>query len=67
MPQTHITTLPQRPLVGILARSLAAFSAALIRRRDRQRLAHLDSHLLRDIGLEPQEVHRECAKPFWQP
>ena len=35
--------------------------------RQRRSLASLDDHLLRDIGLEAQEAHRECAKPFWQP
>jgi uncharacterized protein YjiS (DUF1127 family) len=67
MPQTHIETLHLRRPSGVFARTLTAFSAALIRRRDRQRLGKLDAHLLRDIGLEPQEAHRECAKPFWQP
>jgi len=41
--------------------------AALARRRDRALLARLDSHLLRDIGLEPEIAAKECAKPFWQP
>lgn len=67
MPQTHITTLPLRSRHGVFARLLASFTVAAIRSRDRQRLAHLDAHLLRDIGLDPQEARRECAKPFWQP
>lgn len=67
MPQTHIQTLPLRAPRGLFARALTAFSAALARRRDRTRLAHLDTHLLRDIGIDPQEVRRECSKPFWQP
>ena len=67
MPQTQIRTLPLRARRGLFARSLTALTAALIRRRDRQRLGKLDAHLLRDIGLEAQEAHRECAKPFWQP
>jgi len=32
----------------------------------RQDLAELDDHILRDIGISPQEVARECAKPFWR-
>ena len=29
-------------------------------------LSSLDDHLLRDIGLTPEQVRRECAKPFWR-
>lgn len=67
MPQTHIQTLPLRAPRGVFARTLTALTSALTRRRDRQRLAQLDAHLLRDIGVDAQEVRRECAKPFWQP
>ncbi|RWO23053.1 DUF1127 domain-containing protein [Mesorhizobium sp.] len=36
--------------------------------RHLQRLdvAEIDEHLLRDLGLTPQDVRRECAKSFWQ-
>ena len=37
------------------------------RRRDRQMLARLDAHLLRDIGLTPDEAQAECGKPVWRP
>jgi uncharacterized protein YjiS (DUF1127 family) len=67
MPQTHIETIPLRRPRGLLARSLTALSSALTRRRDRQRLGRLDAHLLRDIGMDAQDAHREAAKPFWQP
>lgn len=67
MPQSHIQTLPLRARQRFFARTLTALTAALTRRRDRQRLGKLDAHLLRDIGLEAQEAQRECAKPFWQP
>lgn len=67
MPQTHISTLPLRTHSGALSRVRTALITVLTRRRERQRLAHLDAHLLRDIGLDPQEVRRECTKPFWQP
>lgn len=32
----------------------------------RHALAELDDALLRDIGLTPEDVRRECAKPFWR-
>lgn len=67
MPQTQIQTLSLRTRSGLFARILTALSIAMTRRRDRNRLARLDAHLLRDIGLDPQEARRECAKPFWQP
>jgi uncharacterized protein YjiS (DUF1127 family) len=67
MPQTHIETLLLRTRPGLFARVLTAFSTAMTRRRDRQRLAQLDAHLLRDIGLDAQDARRECAKLFWQP
>lgn len=34
-----------------------------LQRRD---LSEIDDHLLRDIGLTPEDVRRECAKSFWQ-
>jgi uncharacterized protein YjiS (DUF1127 family) len=67
MPQTRIDTLPLRSRPGFFAGILTYVTVALTRRRDRNRLGQLDTHLLRDIGLEAQDARRECAKPFWQP
>ncbi len=36
------------------------------RLRDRAALRDMDSHLLRDIGLAPEDAAREAAKPFWR-
>jgi uncharacterized protein YjiS (DUF1127 family) len=48
-----LTRLPARALdLSALARS-------------RHRLAHLDDHLLRDIGLDRAEALAEAAKPLW--
>jgi uncharacterized protein YjiS (DUF1127 family) len=66
MPHSHIETLPLRARPGVVARLIAAVTAVASRRRDRQRLAHLDAHLLRDIGVDAQDASRESAKPFWQ-
>jgi len=38
----------------------------LDRGRQRHDLAHLDGHLLRDIGVTPAEAASEAAKPFWR-
>ncbi|WP_255449581.1 DUF1127 domain-containing protein [Shimia ponticola] len=34
--------------------------------RSRQDLRDLDSHLLRDIGISPEDAEREARRPFWQ-
>ncbi len=36
------------------------------RARQRRRLAQLDEHLLRDIGITPEQARREARKPFWR-
>jgi uncharacterized protein YjiS (DUF1127 family) len=65
MPQNQIV-LPLRRPAHLVARLIAAVSFAARRQRDRQQLARLDAHLLRDIGLDAQEAEAECAKPFWK-
>lgn len=67
MPHSNIQTTRLRSQTGIFQRTLTALSVALTRRRERHRLGQLDAHILRDIGLDPHEARRECAKPFWQP
>lgn len=66
MPRTQVQTLPLRTRPGVVARLVTAVTTFANRRRDRQRLAHLDAHLLRDIGVDAQDASRESAKPFWQ-
>lgn len=36
------------------------------RYRSRRELLHLDEYLLKDIGMEPDEAHREARRPFWK-
>jgi uncharacterized protein YjiS (DUF1127 family) len=60
-------TLPLRRIENPVTRLFATVSAALARRRDRALLARLDSHILRDIGIAPEDAAQEAAKPFWQP
>lgn len=49
--------------------SLGAFVSVLTtwseRLRQRRHLAGLDDHMLRDIGLNREDVAWECNKPFW--
>lgn len=67
MPQVRLETLPLRARPGVVARLIQIVATVATRRRDRQRLGQLDTHLLRDIGLEAQDARRESVKPFWQP
>jgi uncharacterized protein YjiS (DUF1127 family) len=49
---------------------LALWFAALARMYDRhlqrQELAELSDHLLRDIGMSREEALREAREPFWR-
>lgn len=45
------------------SRLLARWHDRHVQRLD---LAEIDDHLLRDLGLTPEDVRRECAKSFWQ-
>ncbi len=33
--------------------------------RQRRSLAELDAHMLRDIGITPEEAQAEAVKPLW--
>ncbi len=51
---------PRRPR-SILSTVLDVLSL----RRQRRRLAELDPHLLRDIGITEDEARREAELPIW--
>ena len=54
------------PLSRLLV-SVALMLAAWDQRRiSRNALTRLDDHILRDIGLTPDQAQTECAKPFWR-
>jgi uncharacterized protein YjiS (DUF1127 family) len=36
------------------------------RSRQRDALRELDPHLLRDIGISPEQARAEAGKPFWR-
>lgn len=46
--------------------ALAALAAAWRRHRSRTRIAALDAHLLKDIGVTYAEAENEANKPFWR-
>ncbi len=43
----------------------SALGQALTLHRSRRDLRDLDAHILRDIGLTPQEAAAEAARPIW--
>ena len=52
---------------GALARvAWRALLAAWRRQRSRARIAGLDAHLLKDIGVTFAEAEHEANKPFWR-
>jgi len=57
---------PARP-PGLLRRALAALAASLRESRERRTLVALsefDEHLLRDIGLTPDDVRQRIPRPL---
>ncbi len=51
-------------LLFAAARPLIVWQSRL---RDRAYLQRLPDYLLRDIGLDAEDLHREIRKPFWRP
>ena len=55
------------PAASVLALRVAVLFAKWdTHRRTRRDLASLEPHLLRDIGLTPDEARIEANRPFWQ-
>lgn len=65
-------SLPAAPatelhLRGMWWRHLAGLVRTWIERsRQRDALRELDPHLLRDIGISPEQARAEAGKPFWR-
>jgi uncharacterized protein YjiS (DUF1127 family) len=53
---------PTHPFAAVSAR--VAFWIARVHQRNA--LAGLDDHMLRDIGITRYDAARECGKPFWR-
>ena len=53
-----------------LAGTFTAFNQILAtwrrRARERNELARLDHHTIRDLGLSPGDIQFEASKPFWR-
>ncbi len=59
------TSLPGRGLAAI-GTTIVFVGRCFERRRQRLDLQTLDDAALKDIGLSPADVRRECSKPFWR-
>lgn len=67
MPHTRTENLFVSARPSMIQRLRTMLVEAAARRRDRRLLGQLDAHLLRDIGLSPDEAETEATKPFWRP
>jgi uncharacterized protein YjiS (DUF1127 family) len=67
-PQPHSRWQPARARAPIhrLAAAWGVVSLWIARVRQRDALAALDDHELRDIGITRAEAAREWEKPFWR-
>lgn len=61
-----ISLLNLPPLSRLLVQVGFALARWEMRQRTRGALNRLDPHLLRDIGIGPDERASECALPFWR-
>ena len=53
-------------VLAALGRAGAWCLACFQRAEQRRRLAELDEHMLRDIGVSKRDAAEESAKPFWR-
>lgn len=57
---------PGTDVIDVLGHLFAAPFVWLERMRDRRRIADLDEHMLRDIGLSRSEAEDLASTPFWR-
>ena len=60
------TTTPSHDLWLQFRSGLSLLLLWMNRSGQRQDLAELEDHQLRDIGLTRDDIRRECSKPFWR-
>jgi uncharacterized protein YjiS (DUF1127 family) len=67
-PRTYSPRHPKerRGPVQPVAATFSLIAGWIERMRQRQALADLEDHMLRDIGITRVEAARECRKPFWR-
>lgn len=63
----RLNTTHKLPLLAVVAVRFASLVVSWeTRRRTRYHLKNLDDHLLRDVGLTPDQARVEAARMFWQ-
>ena len=62
-----VAGLSRRGLSDAIGRGFDRLLVWAERSEQRHRLAELNDHMLRDIGLTRADVMAETIKPFWQP
>jgi uncharacterized protein YjiS (DUF1127 family) len=66
-PQTYSAWHPEKRRAQIpLFAGVMLIALWIGRARQRQALAKLDDHQLRDLGITRLDAARECEKPFWR-
>ena len=66
LPRTYSTWRPRQEPTHPVAAAWVLLAKWIERTRQRDALAGLDSHQLRDIGITRLDAARECEKPFWR-
>ena len=66
MPTDSAPLASRRPFPFVFWLHRRLLSRWYDRHLQRLDLKEVDDHLLRDLGLTPEDVRRECAKSFWQ-
>ncbi|HVJ42524.1 MAG TPA: DUF1127 domain-containing protein [Dongiaceae bacterium] len=61
-----LLALPNRGIRAVAVQLVELMLDWRERRRQRRRLATMDEHMLRDIGLSTADVEHEVHKPFWR-
>lgn len=63
---TNTTAQPLPPFARVAFVVAETVLAWEIRRQTRRRLSLLDTHILKDIGLNAADAQAEAEKPFWR-
>lgn len=63
---TFLANRPLTPFSTFALRAVVLMVSWQERSRTRKTLHQLDDHLLKDIGLTPDQASREATRPFWQ-
>jgi len=66
LPRTTAPWRAKRQPIHPVAAACVLLATWIERGRQRQALATLDDHMLRDIGITRIDAARECEKPFWR-